>query len=30
MAEAATIMKRPHLDAFLAAVYPYYDLVVSR
>jgi len=29
MAEAATIMKRPHLDAFLAAVYPYYDLVVS-
>ena len=21
-------MKRPHLDTFLAAVYPYYDLVV--
>lgn len=28
MAEAASVMKRPHLDAFLAAVYPYYDLVV--
>ncbi|GAB5036580.1 had iiid h [Nannochloropsis oceanica] len=27
MAEAASIMKRPHLDAFLAAVYPFYDLV---